>query len=100
MLSGLTSQRVDTGRPGAAKALKEGGKSLLPAGVVGVEGNFRRGDVVNVLDGDGNRIACGLANYEAKEVQVIRGAQSGAIQELLGVEYGEEVVHRNNLVLL
>ncbi|MFQ5933274.1 MAG: glutamate 5-kinase [Dehalococcoidia bacterium] len=100
MLSGLNSLgtlRVDSG---AAGALVNGGKSLLPAGVVGVEGEFHRGDVVDILDGKGRRIACGLANYDADEVEVIKGAQSGDIEGLLGHQYGEEVVHRNNLVLL
>jgi glutamate 5-kinase len=100
MLSGLNSRgalRVDLG---AARALRKGGKSLLPAGVVAVEGDFRRGDVVSILDGEGNRIGCGLANYDAGEAVKIKGAQSRDIQGLLGHEYGDEVVHRSNLVLL
>ena len=100
MLSGLNflgAIRVDGG---AVRALREGGKSLLPAGIVAVEGGFHRGDVVNILDTDGNRIACGLTNYDAGQVDSIRGSQSSAISELLGCEYGDEVVHRNNLVVL
>ncbi|MCH9036794.1 MAG: glutamate 5-kinase [Chloroflexi bacterium] len=100
MLSGLNSRgalRVDLG---AARALMKGGKSLLPAGVVAVEGEFQRGDVVSILDGEGTRIACGLANYDAGETAKIKGAHSREIQGLLGHEYGEEVVHRSNLVLL
>ncbi len=100
MLSGINSKGAIKIDGGAARALKRGGKSLLPAGVTGVEGSFRRGDVVNILGPDGTRIATGLTNYDAKDVSTIQGVNSSAIQELLGAEYGEEVVHRNNLVLL
>ncbi len=100
MLSGLNSRgsvRVDGG---AVSALKRGGKSLLPAGVVEVSGSFERGDVLIILDGDSNRIACGLANYGAGDAKAIAGRQSGEILEVLGYEYGAELVHRDNLVLL
>ena len=100
MLSGLNSRgsvRVDGG---AVSAIKRGGKSLLPAGVVEVSGSFERGDVLVILDGDGNRFACGLANYGAGDAKAIAGRQSGEIIEVLGYEYGAELVHRDNLVLL
>ena len=100
MLSGLNSRgsvRVDGG---AVSAIKRGGKSLLPAGVVEVSGSFERGDVLVILDGDGNRVACGLANYGAGDAKAIAGRQSGEIIEVLGYEYGAELVHRDNLVLL
>ena len=100
MLSGLNSRgsvRVDGG---AVSAIKRGGKSLLPAGVVEVSGSFERGDVLVILDGHGNRIACGLANYGAGDAKAIAGRQSGEIIEVLGYEYGAELVHRDNLVLL
>ena len=100
MLSGLNSRgsvRVDGG---AASAVVKGGKSLLPAGVVEVSGSFERGDVLIVEDGDGNRIACGLSNYDAEDARAIAGERSGRIFEILGYEYGAELVHRDNLVLL
>jgi glutamate 5-kinase len=100
MLSGLNSRgsvRVDGG---AASALKKSGRSLLPAGVVEVSGSFQRGEVLSILDGDGNRIACGLANYGVEDARAIAGKQSGDIFEILGYEYGAELVHRDNLVLL
>ena len=100
MLTGLSSQGLIRVDQGAAGALKKGGKSLLPAGVVGVEGEFRRGDLVDIVDASGRRIACGLTNYAAEEVGRIKGVQSSAIEGLLGTEYGEEIVHRNNLVVL
>ena len=85
---------------GAAAALLKHHRSLLPAGVRGVAGGFGRGDTVFVVDGLGNRIACGIANYSAEDIARIRGLRSGRIEETLGYHYGQEVVHRNNLVLL
>ncbi len=99
LLSGLQVRgciRIDEG---AARALAEGGTSLLPAGVVGVEGEFARGDVVRIETEPGRRVATGIANYSAAEVGRIRGLRSHRIAEVLGHEYGEEVVHRNNLAL-
>ena len=52
------------------------------------------------LDGEGNRIACGLSNYDAEDAKAIAGQKSGKIFEILGYEYGAELVHRDNLVLL
>lgn len=100
MLSGLSSRgsvRVDRG---AASAVVKGGKSLLPAGVVEVSGSFERGDVLVIEDGVGARIACGLSNYDAEDAKAIAGRKSGEILEILGYEYGAELVHRDNLVLL
>ncbi len=99
LLSGLQVRgciRVDDG---AAQALGESGTSLLPAGVIGVEGEFTRGDVVRIETESGRRVATGITNYAAAEVSRIRGLRSNRIIEVLGHEYGEEVVHRNNLVL-
>ncbi len=84
---------------GAASALREGG-SLLPVGVASVEGSFERGDAVQVLDQSGHEIARGLVNYAAAELKRIRGRHSSDIAGILGYAYGEEVIHRNNLVLL
>ena len=75
-------------------------RSLLPAGITGVTGGFERGDVVYVVAADGRRIACGIANYRSEDVKRIQGVRSDDIQDALGYHYGEEVVHRNNLVLL
>jgi len=85
---------------GAAKALREGNKSLLPAGVKAVEGAFERGDGVDICTAEGQRVACGIVNYDSREVEAIRGLRSERIEEALGHEYGSEVVHRNNLVVL
>ncbi len=99
LLSGLHVRGLLRIDEGAARALAESGTSLLPAGVVGVEGEFARGDVVRVETESGRRIGTGIANYGAGEIDRIRGLRSSRIAEVLGHEYGEEVVHRNNLVL-
>ncbi len=84
---------------GAAQALRRGG-SLLPVGVTGVTGKFQRGDTVRVAGPNGQEIARGLVNYAAGDLERILGVQSEAIEATLGVFYGEEVIHRNNMVLL
>jgi len=86
---------------GAATALIKQNKSLLPAGVTKVSGEFERGDVVNIFDGKtGEKIACGISNYGSDDIAIIKGAHSDRITDLLGHEYGAEVVHRDNLVAL
>ncbi len=87
--------------PGAAEALRRLNKSLLPAGITSVRHEFERGDIISILDSEnGEKIACGISNYSSSDVAIIKGAHSDRIMELLGHEYGSEVVHRNNLVTL
>jgi glutamate 5-kinase len=101
MLSGLSTRGAIVIDAGAAKALTEQRKSLLPAGVREVQGPFKRGDTVNIcLPGDGQPIACGITNYDDRDLAAIAGLRSDRIAEVLGHQYGAEVVHRNNLVLL
>ncbi len=85
---------------GAVTALRERGRSLLPAGVAGVAGNFERGETVEVRDSTGARIAAGQVNYGSEEVGRIRGQRSDRITDVLGYAYGDEVIHRDNLVVL
>ena len=85
---------------GAKKALTERGKSLLPSGVVAVEGQFRAGDVVALTLADGREFARGLVSYDADEVRRIQGAKTADIARRLGYEGVDEVVHRDNLVIL
>jgi len=86
---------------GAVAALRQQSKSLLPAGITRAAGRFERGDVVSISnDETGEEIACGISNYSSTEVAAIKGAHSDKIEELLGYEYGTEVVHRDNLVVL
>jgi glutamate 5-kinase len=83
---------------GAAGALRAGG-SLLPVGITAVRGPFERGDPVAVLDAAGRELARGLVNYDAADVTRLQGQRSAAIAGLLGFSYGDEVIHRNQLVL-
>ncbi|MEW6416849.1 MAG: glutamate 5-kinase [Nitrospirota bacterium] len=85
---------------GAIKALIQGGKSLLPSGIVTVEGDFDTGDAVYCLDSKGNRIAKGLTNYSSSEIDKIKGRKTSEIEKVLGYKYSDEAIHRDNLVLL
>ena len=85
---------------GAKHALIECGASLLPAGIVEVEGEFGIGERVNLLDGRGQVFAVGLVSYPASEIQRMKGRQSEDFLEVLGYKYVEEIVHREDLVLL
>jgi glutamate 5-kinase len=91
------SLRVDAG---ARKAVVEGGSSLLPIGVVQVKGAFSKGDVVSVIDADGVEFARGLTNYSAADAGKICGLRTEQIAELLGAAPYEEIVHRDNLVVV
>jgi glutamate 5-kinase len=84
---------------GATGVLVSRGRSLLPIGVVGVQGSFDRGDVVSCLDPSGTEIARGLVNYSASETRRIMGRPSSQIEELLGFVEEPELIHRDNLVL-
>ena len=100
LLSGLRERGRITVDDGAVRALVRDGKSLLPAGIVSASGGFARGDVVRVETREGEHIASGTSNYAAGDVERIRGLHSDRIEEVLGYDYGDEVVHRNNLVLV
>jgi glutamate 5-kinase len=84
---------------GAKRALLVGGKSLLPSGVQGVEGGFDRGDAVRLCDRHGAEFAKGVINYALPELLRIMGKKSNEIEQVLGYKYGDEVIHRDNLVL-
>ncbi len=100
MVSGLATKGCIIVDAGAAKALIERHKSLLPAGVRDVQGSFKRGDGVSICLPDNSPIACGITNYGAEELAIIGGMRSDRIEQALGYQYGSEVVHRNNLVVL
>lgn len=84
---------------GAAAKVRDGGKSLLPIGVVEVQGEFHRGDVIAVRDPDGAEIARGLANYGSGEARLIARRPSNEFERLLGYSAEPEMIHRDNLVL-
>jgi len=85
---------------GAKKALTERGKSLLPSGLVEVEGQFQAGEVVALAEFEGQEFARGLVNYDAEELRKIRGAKTRDIEKALGYKGFDEVIHRDNLVVL
>lgn len=85
---------------GAKDALISKGKSLLPTGIVGVEGDFGIGDAVLLEDKQGNKFAQGLAGYTHAEILLIMGHRSSRIEEILGYKYCDEVIHRDDLVIL
>ncbi len=84
---------------GAVTALRRGG-SLLPVGLTAVHGSFERGDTVRVGAQDGAEIARGIVNYDSRDLVRIVGCPSDAIESVLGYHFGDEVIHRNDLVLL
>ncbi len=91
------SIRVDGG---AVRALRNRGRSLLPIGVLDVEGRFSSGDLVTCITERGEEIARGLCAYSSEELAVIKGERTSRILEILGYSNGDEVIHRDDLVIL
>jgi len=85
---------------GARNALLKKGKSLLPSGVVRVEGKFERGACVRLCGLDGAEFARGLSDYASGETTRLAGCKSVAIEGILGYYYGDVIIHRDNLVIL
>jgi glutamate 5-kinase len=84
---------------GAARALVDRGRSLLPAGILAVKGEFGIGDVVACVDRQGRELARGLACYAAHDIVRIKGRSTREIAPVLGYSNGDEVIHRDDLVL-
>ena len=85
---------------GGALAALNSGKSLLPAGVTRVEGSFERGDAVRVVDESGREVARGLSAYSAADAARITGHKSHEIEAVLGYRGRDEMIHRDDLVLV
>jgi glutamate 5-kinase len=85
---------------GACSAISKNGRSLLPSGVVGVEGDFKKGDSVRCVDLNGEPIAVGLSNFNHETISKIKGMRTEEIRKLLGYRESEEVMHRDNMVIL
>jgi glutamate 5-kinase len=85
---------------GAVAVLQKGGKSLLPVGVLSVEGHFRRGDMVSCKNELGQEVARGLVNYDVADTQKIKRLPSDKILSVLGYCHEPELIHRDNLVLI
>lgn len=96
---GVTAKGSLTVNEGARAQLVRGGKSLLAAGITGVDGEFSIGDLVNVVAPDGVVFAQGVVNYDSTSVERIQGRRSDEIAPILGEKTADEVVHRDNLVL-
>ncbi|MGC9324600.1 MAG: glutamate 5-kinase [Desulfomonilia bacterium] len=84
---------------GAATMVLNKGKSLLPCGVISVQGNFRAGDPIEIIQERGGSIAVGLSNFTSEEINKIKGASTRELNSILAYDCEEEVVHRNNLIL-
>jgi glutamate 5-kinase len=97
---GVRSKGSLTLDDGAVKALTGMRKSLLPSGIRAVKGSFQTGDSVYLKDGAGRRVAKGLTNYSSDEIGKIMGRKTGEIEKILGYKYSDEIVHRDNLVVL
>lgn len=89
--------RIDEG---AERALVHGGKSLLPSGVTGVQGDFARGECIVVENTKGSAVAKGITNYSSSDIGKIKGLKSVDIEKKLGYKYAEEILHRDNMVLV
>ncbi len=100
LLSGLAARGKVVVDEGAAGALSRQNKSLLPAGILAVQGTFVRGETIEILSQNKKRLGYGITNYGSEEVKSIMGSHSDRIASILGHEYGDEVVHKNNLVVL
>ncbi|MBN1600404.1 MAG: glutamate 5-kinase [Chitinispirillaceae bacterium] len=97
--SGTSAGKV-TVDAGAADAILKMGKSLLPAGIKRCDGTFKSGDMVQICNEQNQPIAKGLANYTADEISLIAGCKTGQIMEKLGHKSFDEVIHRDNMVLI
>lgn len=85
---------------GAKRAILTKGKSLLPSGITEIEGRFGVGDAVSCQDESGKKIAKGIINYSAEDLKKIKGVRSSEIETILGYKYDDEVIHRDNMVIL
>lgn len=85
---------------GAARALRHHNRSLLPAGIVGVEGQFDRGETVLICETKGGDLARGIVRYDSEDLRKVMGCQSDEIESRLGYAYGPAIVHRNDLILI
>jgi len=98
LLAGINTEASIIVDMGAAEAICQGG-SLLPVGIVGVRGNFERGDIVKIENEKGNDRALGLADYSSDEIKLIKGKKSSEIEKILGYAFGDEIVHHNNMAI-
>jgi glutamate 5-kinase len=99
LLSEATKGVITVDKGARAKLVNEGA-SLLPVGIKGVSGSFKRGQVITIVSEEQERLAVGITNYTDGEIVKIQGARSSEIETILGYTFGPEVIHRDNLVTL
>jgi len=97
MRKGKGTLQIDDG---AVKAITETKKSLLAAGITSVVGKFSMGDIVDVADSKGRCIARGIANYSSDELEMIKGRKTAEIRDILGMKYFDEVINRDDMIIL
>ncbi len=97
---GARTQGIITVDKGCEKAILSGGSSVLAAGIKKVEGDFEHGNTISVMTMEGREIARGIANYNGRETKKIMGAHTNKLTEILGSKPYDEVIHRDNMVLL
>ncbi len=85
---------------GAMAALIDGGKSLLASGITGIDGRFDTGEVVHCVNSDGKEFARGISGYSSYELDKIKGKKTSEIEEVLGYKYSDEIINRDNLVII
>lgn len=85
---------------GARRAIVDGNKSLLASGILAANGEFASGDVISISDKDGRELARGLSNYSSDEVNKLKGLKSADFRNVLGYKAKDEIVHKDNLVIL
>jgi glutamate 5-kinase len=84
---------------GAERAILKQRRSLLPSGIVGVEGRFSMGNAVLLVNEKSDELAMGLVNYHSGDIRKIMGLKSREIENVLGFKYDDEVINRDNLVI-
>ena len=99
IISSLSSSAKIYIDQGASKALKSG-KSLLPAGIIKIEGNFKKGDNIVIVDNNSTDVARALSSFSSEEINKIKGLQSNQIEKVLGYASKSEIVHKNDIVIL
>jgi glutamate 5-kinase len=99
LMAGERAEGSVTVDAGAARALARGG-SLLPVGITALHGEFDRGDTIRITNVSGRILAVGISSYSSRDLSNLYGRQSSDIESCLGYTFGDEIVHRNNMVLM
>ena len=85
---------------GAKEAIVKNQKSLLSVGIIDVEGEFKRGEIISLTDSNNQEFARGISSYDSSDIEKIKGLHSDKICEILGYKFDDDVVIKDNLVLI